>query len=86
LIKRQKIGDWYAVLDENGNVISYYQSNGISSTITIPVDKYKGAAYARKLRKAIIRDNKVIYEISEKDLNVQIQSILRFLRMEKMLI
>jgi len=72
--KTAKLGDWYAMLDKNGNVIGYYQNNKISSTITIPISKYKEAVYARKLRKAVIHDGKIIYEISEKDLNIQIVS------------
>ena len=72
--KAAKLEDWYAVLDENGNVIGYYQNDKTSLTITVPTSKYKGATYARKLRKAVIHDNRIIYEISEKDLNVQIVS------------
>ncbi|MCD6449934.1 MAG: hypothetical protein J7L34_05455 [Thermotogaceae bacterium] len=76
--KTAKPGDWYAALDRNGDVIGYFQNNETSTTITIPAAKYKGAVYARKLRKSLIYNNKVIYEISEKDLYLQIPSSEHF--------
>lgn len=70
--KTARLGCWYAILDKHGDVIGYYQNKTASNTITIPASIFKGATYARKLRKALIHNEKVIYEISEKDLNLQI--------------
>ena len=67
-------GSWYAILDENKNVLGYYKNESTSTEISIPMQRFKNAVYARKLRKAVIHNDEIIYEIAEKDLNVQIVS------------